>query len=192
MRRIVMFNRVTPEGHFTAMDGNYQELIVPDDGIDRFGAEAIPKFDTVLLGRRTYELFAAFWPYALDDRSLPPALCAMAVGLNEMTKMVFSKTLPEATWRNSRVVRTLDPGEIEAMKRQPGRDIVVLGSGTIVSQLTRHGLIDEYQLVLGPVLVGNGRPLIDTHGVPARLPLDLVEATAYPSGNVLLRYALRR
>jgi dihydrofolate reductase len=125
----------------------------------------------VLLGRRTYELFAAFWPHALDDRALPPALRAMAAGLNEMTKLVFSKSLPEATWRNSCLVRTFDPRRIEAMKRQPGRDIVVLGSGTLVSQLTRHGLVDEYQLVVGPVLIGSGRPLIDVHGMPTAMEL---------------------
>jgi dihydrofolate reductase len=104
-----------------------------------------------------------------------------------MTKLVFSRTLKDVTWRNSRVLHELDPHEIEAMKRQPGNDMIVFGSGSIVSQLTQHGLIDEYQFVVSPILLGSGRPLLS--GVSESSRLDLLEAKQYPSGNVMLRYA---
>ncbi len=113
----------------------------------------------------------------------------MAIWLNEMTKLVFSRTLKGVTWRNSRVLHELDPREIETMKRQPGKDMIVLGSGSIVSQLTQHDLIDEYQFVVCPILLGSGRPLLS--GVSKSSRLDLLEAKQYQSGDVMLRYARR-
>ncbi|MGH2658152.1 MAG: dihydrofolate reductase family protein [Actinomycetota bacterium] len=196
MRRIVMFNRVTADGFFAGPDGNL-DWVVPDEEVDRAAAEAIPGSDTFLFGRRTYELFEAFWPHALDDSPtspdphapgrLSPEMRAMAVALNEMTKIVFSRTLKDVAWSYSRLVRDLDPREIEALKGQPGKDIVVLGSGSIVSQLTEHGLIDEYQFGVSPILLGSGRPLLSDVSKSSRL--DLLEAKTYPSGNVMLRYA---
>lgn len=111
----------------------------------------------------------------------------MAVMLNESTKLVFSRTRDEVTWKNSRLLDKFDPREIEAMKRQPGKDMIVFGSGSIVSQLTQAGLIDEYQFAVSPVLLGSGRPLLT--GVSKSVALDLQEAKGYPSGNVMLRYA---
>ena len=84
---------------------------------------------------------------------------AMAVFLTETPKLVFSKTLKDVTWKNSRVVPELDPRKIEAMKKRPGKDMLIFGSGSIVSQLTQHGLIDEYQFVVSPILLGSGRQL---------------------------------
>jgi len=110
----------------------------------------------------------------------------MAVMLNETPKLVFSRTLHTVTWKNSRVLPDLAPREIEAMKRQSGRDMIILGSGSIVSQLTQHGLIDEYQLVVSPILLGSGRPLLS--GVPEPSRLALRETKVYPSGNIMLRY----
>jgi dihydrofolate reductase len=106
-----------------------------------------------------------------------------------MTKFVFSKTLQDVTWQNSRLLRELDPREIETMKRQPGKDMMVFGSGSIVSQLTQHGLIDEYQFVVCPILLGSGQPLL--RGVSKRLRLELLEAKTLPSGDVILRYVRR-
>jgi dihydrofolate reductase len=104
-----------------------------------------------------------------------------------MTKLVFSRTLKDVTWRNSRLLRELDPREIETMKQQPGKDMIVFGSGSIVSQLTQHGLIDEYQFAVCPILLGSGRPLFTDVSKSTRL--HLLEAKAYPSGDVMLRYA---
>ncbi len=196
MRRIVMFNRVTADGYFARPDGNL-DWVVPEEELDKAAAESIPRFDTVLFGRRTYESFAAFWPHALDAEAgasdphsagrRSPAIRAMATMLNEATKLVFSRTLKEVTWRNSRVVHEFDPREIETMKSQPGKDMIIFGSGSIVSQLTQHGLVDEYQFVVTPIFIGSGRPLLS--GVSTTSKLDLLAARPYQSGNVMLRYA---
>ena len=144
-----------------------------------------------------YELFEGFWQHAVDDSSTAPDFYrpgrrswehrAIAIWLNEITKFVFFRTLKDVTWGNSRVLHELDPREIETMKRQPGKDMIVFGSGSIVAQLTQHGLIDEYQFVVCPILLGSGRPLLS--GVSKNSRLDLLEAKQYQSGDVMLRYA---
>jgi len=195
MRRIVMFNRVSADGFFAAADGNL-DWIVRDAEVDRHGASGIPRTDTVILGRRTYEQFASFWPHVLDSPApidphgpgaFSPELHAFARALTDMTKLVFSTTLKDATWKNSRLQRDIDARAIAAMKRGPGKDMIIFGSGSIVTQLTRHGLIDEYQLIVNPVLLGSGQPLLA--GLTATAPLELLEARRFPSGNVMLRYA---
>ena len=197
-RRMVIFEWMTADGQFAGTDGNL-DWVVPDDAQARAAATDIARFDTVLFGRRTYEQFAEFWPRALDDddsATVPdphrPGRRSrehrtVAVALNAMTKLVFSKTLKEAGWRNSRILRSFDPRAIEAMKRQPGKDMIVFGSGSIVSQLTEHGLIDEYQFVACPVFVGQGRSLLGGLSSPVRL--KLIDSSKYESGDLMLRYA---
>jgi dihydrofolate reductase len=104
-----------------------------------------------------------------------------------MTKLVFSKTLAQATWNNTRLLRDFDPRAIADMKQQPGKNMIVFGSGSIVSLLTRHGLIDEYQVVVAPVLLGGGKPLLA--GLTQAARLELLDSKPFPSGNVILRYA---
>jgi dihydrofolate reductase len=111
----------------------------------------------------------------------------MAVWINDATKLVFSKTRSDVAWKNSRLLREVDPGEIDALKKQPGKDMMIFGSGSLVTRLTEHGLIDEYQLVVSPIFLGSGRTLID--GLSKRTRLDLVEARKHAAGNVTLRYA---
>ena len=198
MRRIVMFNQVTADGFFAEEDGGLG-WVRPDDELDERAAAHLGDSDTILFGRRTYEMFESFWPHALDESSTSPdphgvdhrsaRLRAIAEWIDGAEKVVFSRTREEVSWRNSRLVRDFDPAEIRAMKERPGKDMMVFGSGSIVSLLTGHGLIDEYQFVVGPALLGRGRTLLD--GLPRTVPLELLEARAFRSGNVLLRYAPR-
>ena len=159
-RRIVMFNWMTANGYFAGADGNL-DWVVPDEQQAKAAVDGIPLFDTVLFGRRTYELFEKFWNHPVDDSSTAPdphhpgqrtrEHGEISIWLNEMNKLVFSKTLQNATWKNSRVLHELDPHEIETLKNQPGKNMILFGSGSIVSQLTQHGLIDEYQFVVCPI-----------------------------------------
>ena len=188
MRRIVMFNWLTADGYFSGPDGNLN-WVVPDDEQARAAVVSIATSDTVIFGRVTYERFERFWRHAVEDSRTAPdphrpgersrEHRAIAIWLNETTKLVFSRTLKDATWKNSRLLHELDPREVEAMKKQPG--------GSIVSQLTEHGLIDEYQFVVCPMFLGSGRSLLT--GVSKSMRLELLEARKYPSGDVLLRYA---
>jgi dihydrofolate reductase len=195
MRRIVMFNQVSADGYFAGPDGNL-DWVVPDKEFDKAVAASLPATGAILFGRRTYELFEAFWPHAVDGTTTAPdphggerspELRAIGRFINEATKLVFSRTLKSVAWRNSHIIHELDPREIIAMKGQPGPDMMIFGSGSIVSQFTEHGLIDEYQFFVCPVLLGSGRPLFNNVSRSSRL--DLLEAKRYPSGNVMLRYA---
>jgi dihydrofolate reductase len=196
MRRIVTFNWVTADGYFAGPDGNL-EWIVPDDEQSAAAAAGTPGFDTVLFGRVTYELFERFWRDAVEDSATAAdphrpgrrsrEHRAIAMWLNETAKIVFSRSLKAVTWKNSRLVHQLDPHEIEVMKNQPGKDMMIFGSGSIVSQLSQQALIDEYQFVVCPIFLGSGRPLLS--GLSTRVRLDLLEAKRYPSGDVMVRYA---
>ncbi|MET0792826.1 MAG: dihydrofolate reductase family protein [Polyangiaceae bacterium] len=196
MRKILMFNRVSADGSFASQSGDLS-WVVPDDAIDQGGAERMPEVDAMLFGRTTYQAFESFWPHALKDATTAedphaagrrsPTLRAMAGWINRTEKLVFSRTLKRMSWQNSRLLGEFEPGAVQALKERPGKNIIIFGSGSIVSRLTEHALIDEYQFVVGPLLLGSGRPLLS--GVQQSLNLELLEVKAYDSGNVVLRYA---
>ncbi len=196
MRKLTMFNRVSADGYFATNSGDLS-WTVPDEAIDQSGAERMHEFDAMLFGRRTYDAFESFWPNALNSTGTtedPHArgrqsstLHAMGKWINETSKYVFSNTRRELDWQSSHLLGPFDGKRVRALKEAPGKGIIVFGSGSIVSLLTEQGLIDEYQFVVGPLLLGSGRALVQ--GVSKSVKLELIEAKAYDSGNVVLRYA---
>lgn len=196
MRRIVMFNRVTADGYFAGADGNLS-WTVPEDEVDNAGVKGMSETDTILFGRRTYQMFEGFWPQALQHAPTAPdphaegrqteGIRAMAEWIDAATKVVFSSTLKEVTWKNARLLGAFTPEKVRALKEEPGKDIMIFGSGSIASLLTQHGLVDEYQFIVTPALLGSGQQLI--RGVTESTRLTLLEAKAHPAGNVTLRYA---
>ena len=115
-------------------------------------AEQLKDKEALLLGRITYQLFASYWPTpsAYEDK---PILAPM---LNEIEKIVFSRTLDQVQWNNSRSIKENMAEEVLKLKEQPGKDMVIIGSGSIVSALTRLGLINEYEFIVNPVILGRG------------------------------------
>jgi len=186
MRRIVTFEHVSSDGYFATPDGKL-EWVVSDDAVGEKAMKANPELDLVVYGRKTYEMMGAFWPNVPADAGKhSPMMKKMAEFLNTTQKLVFSKTMPDKpSWQPTRVVREFSPRVVEELKHQPGKDIIIFGSGTIVSQLTTHHLIDEYIFVVSPVLLGSGRKLIDD---AKTMKLQLEEAKAFESGVTLLRY----
>src|ERR1041385_8345870 len=120
MRTLTAFNRVTADGYFSAPDGNL-DWAVPDEEVEKGAVDAMPGGDTIVFGRRTYDSFESFWPHALRDptnapdphmpQRVSPAMREMAVWINDATKVVFSRTRKEVTWKNSRLLHELDPRE---------------------------------------------------------------------------------
>lgn len=196
MRRIVAFDNVSADGYFAAADGSLG-WVVPEPAIDDAAASGSPTEGVMLFGRKTYEMFESFWPQALEDaRTAPdphvpgrrtPALRRMAEWINQARKLVFSRARKDFPWTNSHLLGAFEPAKVEALKGEPGGDVYAFGSGTILSLLTAHGLVDEYQLVVSPRLLGAGKNLL--RGVPQPRSLELLEAKSFPSGVVLLRYA---
>jgi len=112
----------------------------------------------------------------------------VAASMNSLPKIVFSRTLEAALWNNTKLVKSGLVEEVRRMKREPGQDMVVLGSGTIVSQLTENRLIDEYQLVVHPIVLGRGRTMFE--GVTERLVLKRINTRNFQNGNLLLCYGV--
>jgi dihydrofolate reductase len=190
MRKIIMFNRMSADGYFADEHGGL-DWTVPDDDLDREAAQGMPDAGAMLFGRKTYDLFEAFWPHAADEDPHAagrrnPSIKKMADWINAAQKIVFSRTKKQVTWQNSRLLHSFEPAEVAALKQEPGADILVFGSGSIVSLLSRHRLIDEYRFIVGPLLLGKGQQML--RDMPQSLRLNLTELKQYGSGNVRLCY----
>jgi len=182
MRKLVVFNHVTLDGFFVDSDGGMSWAHKDDAEWNAFAAENASGGGQLIFGRVTYELMAGFWatPFAIEN------MPAVAEGMNNMPKVVFSRTLDKASWKNTKLVKHDITAEMRKMKKEPGPDMAILGSGSIVSQMAQEGLIDEYQMVVNPLVIGKGRTMFD--GVTKRLPLKLTKTRAFGNGNVLLCY----
>ena len=187
MRKCLVFNHVSLDGYFTDGKGDmsFAHNVQPDPEWDAFVEGNASGNGTLIFGRVTYELMAAFWPTPMAAASMP----AIAERMNKLAKVVFSRTLQKAAWHHTTLIKG-DPGEaIRQMKAQPGEDLVILGSGSLVAHLAPLGLIDEYQIVVNPVVLGGGRTLFE--GVRERIALKLTATRSFANGNVLLTYGPR-
>lgn len=187
MRKIITTTWTTLDG-FIAGPNNDMRFVgeVYDEAMGQYEFDLVSAADTLILGRVTYESFAGAWPYVPDRPGADPGEVAYARVLNAMRKIVFSKTLPGVEWNNSTLHREIVPEEIEKLKQEPGKDIVIYGSASVVQTLTNYGLIDEYQLLIHPFILGAGKPLFQN--IQEKVPLKLVNSEARSSGVVVLTY----
>jgi dihydrofolate reductase len=181
---------------FTSLDGVMQAPGMPEEdregGFDHGGwqvpyfdeesgevmTETLAAFDAMLLGRKTYEIFAGYWPYA-------PADDPIAARLNEAPKYVASRTLDSVGWKNSTLLKDDLAGEVARLKEQHN-EIHTSGSGDLVQSLMQQGLVDQYNLWVYPVLLGSGKRLFGDGTVPTAL--RLIASRTFGNGAVLLSY----
>jgi dihydrofolate reductase len=143
--------------------------------------------DAVLMfGRLTYEMMAAWWPSPMAAQAMPD----VAAGMNAASKVVFSRTMTAATWQNTTLVKGELVDAVRKMKEEPGPDIVVLGSGSIVTQLAEHGLLDSLQVVVNPVALGGGKSLFGGATAPVRLRLE--KTRVFGNGAIVCWYTPNR
>ena len=183
MRKLTVFNLVTLDGYFAGQGGDISWHNV-DEEFQELANEASNSGNILLFGRVTYELMASYWPTPEAIKSDP----IVARGMNSATKIVFSRALNKVDWNNTRLVKTDMLSEVMKLKRDSGKDLTVLGSGSIVSQLAQERLIDEFQILLNPVVIGMGKTMLE--GVKDRFSLKLPKTRVFGNGNVLLSYAL--
>jgi dihydrofolate reductase len=181
MRRLTVFNLMTLDGYIAGQGGDISWHNV-DEEFQELANAASNSGNTLLFGRVTYELMAGFWPTPEAIRTDP----IVAAGMNKSEKIVFSRTLQKADWNNTRLVKDDMLVEVRRLKQGAGKDLTVLGSGSIVAQLAEEGLIDEYQVLLNPVAIGQGKTMFE--GLKHRLDLKLVRTRAFGNGNVQLTY----
>jgi len=184
MPRLGVFNNVTLDGYFAGTNGDIRWAHGgnEDAEFNEFVAGNAKAGGVLLFGRITYELMARYWPTPEAARNDP----VVADRMNGLPKVVFSRTLTGVSWSNTKLVKGDMGAEVRRLKEAPGEDMVILGSGSIVSQLTQLGLIDEYQVVVNPVVIGQGRTMFD--GIKEKLPLKLTTTRTFGNGNVFLCY----
>jgi dihydrofolate reductase len=177
MRPLIMWNMVTIDGFFEGPKAWAIDWHVWGDDLEQLSLEQLRSADMLLFGRVTYEGMAAYWPSEKGD---------VADFMNNIPKVVFSRTLTSADWSNTRLVKTDAEDEVARLKQQTGKAMFIFGSANFASTLMNKGLIDEYRLGLNPILLGSGNPLFKP--LPRRMPMKLLEARPLASGCVILRY----
>ena len=182
MAKLIVFNQVSMDGYFTDAHNDMSWAHKSDPEWDAFTAENAKGGGVLLFGRVTYEMMLSFWPTP-TARQLAPVV---ADAMNKLPKIVFSRSLKEATWSNTTLVKEDPVDAVRAMKKRSERNLVLMGSGSIVSQLARADLIDQYEIVVNPVILGSGRTMFE--GVDRRMPLKLTGIRRFTNGNVVLWY----
>ncbi len=188
MRKIIVFNLVSLDGYFSRINGDLDWHNV-DDEFNQFAVRETQKFGKILFGRITYKIFEDFWPKALTDPKMSEADHKIAKIIDDIEKIVFSKTLKNVSWKNTKLFHEIDSREIKKLKQTRGRDMVIFGSGTIVQALTNFGLIDEYWLLVNPIVLGRGKQLFPH--MKDILKIKLLKTKTFKNGNVLLCYSPR-
>jgi dihydrofolate reductase len=179
MRKVIVSNSVTLDGRVDEV----RDWALPgdDDEFVKHQTDLLSHSDGLLLGRKSYEFFAAVWPSRSGE--LPDRI-------NSIAKYVASTTLEDLGWENSHLIEGDVPEAVAKLKQQPGQDLIVYGSHDLTHNLLEHNLIDEYQLWVYPVVLGKGRSFFGD-GVE-RMDLDLVDTTVIPPGVAILTYQSQR
>jgi dihydrofolate reductase len=178
VRRLIMWNLVTLDGFFEGpkkWDLGFHEAVWGDE-LERFSIDQSALIGALLFGRITYEGMAGYWSAATGE---------IAEFMNSVPKVVFSRTLRQAEWSNTRLVTTSAEEEVSRLKQQPGQDLYIFGSADLSAALTAHRLIDEYRLCLVPMVLGAGTPLFKPSDP---VTMQLLEARPLRTGGLILRY----
>jgi dihydrofolate reductase len=181
MSKIILFNLITLDGYFEGPNHDISWHNV-DHEFNEFAIQQLGEAGGLIFGRVTYALMSAYWPtpLALEDDPI------VAEKMNTIPKIVFSRTMAEVTWSNTRLVKGDAAGEILKLRQQTGKPLFIFGSANLAASLIPAGLIDEIRLMVNPVVLGRGRSMFE--GVKERLNLKLLNNRAFRNGNVLLYY----
>jgi dihydrofolate reductase len=177
VRKVIVSNVASLDGFFESRSKEL-DWVLTDAEFFEYAKGLLRTVDTLLFGRATYLHMASYWPTAPVDE--------IADKMNNLSKIVFSKTLLKADWNNSTLVASNIEEEVSRLKGQPGQDMVIFGSAMLASALLRWGLVDEYRVILQPVLLGSGSPLF--RDITERIRMKLISARSFGSGVVLASY----
>jgi dihydrofolate reductase len=187
MRKITAFTNISVDGYFAGPNSEIDWFKNNDDKDKEFTIELAKRSATLIFGHTTYERMAGYWPTPYAVKNDP----VVAGVMNSAPKIVFSKTLKPVkdgpVWKNVKVLHEIKREEIVKLKEQGGGDFAILGSGAIVQQLANLGLIDEFQLLVHPVILGAGKYLFKSVN---RMNLKLLDTRTFGSGKVFLKYGL--
>jgi dihydrofolate reductase len=181
MRKIIFQMMVSLDGYYEGLKREIDWHNV-DNEFNEFAISFLNSLDFLIFGRITYELMASYWPTpdALTDDPI------VAERMNNLRKIVISRTLDKAEWNNTRLIRENITEELVKLKQQKGKDIAIFGSSDLAVSLIKANLIDEYRIMINPIVLGNGKTLFK--GISDRLKLKLSKSKTFNSGNVMLYY----
>ncbi len=183
MRRLGVFNSITIDGYFTDKNNDMSWAHRANDPEwNEFTADNAKSGGELLFGRVTYDLMNSFWPTEMAAKQFPE----VAEQMNKLPKVVFSRKLDSVSWENTRLLKGDLAKEVAKLKQESGDNMVIMGSGSIITQLALEKLIDEYQLVVNPIALGAGRTIFE--GIKEKLDLKLTDSRTFQNGNVLLTY----
>lgn len=188
MRKLVLFAHISLDGFAGDTQGGLGFLSY-DGELQQFAEELVKTVGSPVYGKNTYHLMAGYWPTVLEDPNSNEHSLAHARWVQEIPKIVFSKTLASADWNNTTLIKDNVVEEVEKLKQQLGKDLVIFGSPGLAKSLMNLGLIDEYKLTLHPVILGEGICLFDSNTQMGNL--KLLESRTLGSGVVTLHYAAR-
>ncbi|QIP17337.1 dihydrofolate reductase [Spirosoma aureum] len=188
MRKLVLFAHISLDGFASDIDGGLGFLSYNEE-LQQFAQELIKTVGAPVYGKNTYQLMAGYWPTVLNDPNADKHSLDHARWVEQIPKIVFSTTLASADWNNTTLINANVVEEVNELKQQPGKDLVIFGSPGLAKSLMNLGLIDEYKLTLHPVILGQGISLFDS---PTQMCLlKLLESKTLESGVVTLHYAAR-
>jgi dihydrofolate reductase len=191
MRKVILFMHVSVDGFVCGPNGEQDWMTMNDVIMDRFMVSHFySRVDTMLIGRVLYQGFENFWPAVAKSKDYPEDLIEFAHWMENTPKIVFSRTLNQLSWANSRLAKDEPVEEVRKLKEEKGGDMVIFGGAGIIEYFTRHNIVDEYQIKLEPIILGQGRPLFKD--LKERIPLTLMEGKSFDSGVVGLIYSVKR
>lgn len=187
MRKLIVSMNITLDGFMSGprceLDWHFGAW---NHEMAQVAAEQLHRADTIILGRITYGAMARYWPMQAKNPECAREDIAFADMMNTYTKIVFSNTLHQPEWHNTRLVTGNIDKEIAGLKQQPGKDMIIYGSGKLVATLIQLGLVDEYQLWVHPVVLGQGKPLF--RELRDKINMRLISTTKFSSGVVMMSY----
>lgn len=181
MSRLFSFNMVTLDGYFEGPNHDIRWHKV-DAEFGEFSITQLDEIGALIFGRLTYEMMASYWPTpaAIDNDPV------VAARMNELPKAVVTRTLDNAEWNNSRLIKEHLEDQISSLKRRAGEDVAVFGSANLLATLMKMDLVDEHRIMVNPIVLGSGTPLFQRPS--GKLNLKLVRSRVFGNGNVLLCY----
>jgi dihydrofolate reductase len=187
MRKVILAMNITLDGFISGANGELDWVTMDEEIDNSLLPDLLSTVDTALIGRVLYQGFANYWPSAeTKNPSLSKGEIEFAHWINNAPKIVFSKTLEKVEWTNSTLVKENIAQEIAKLKQQPGKDLVLFGGVNIAQTFVSLGLIDEYRLLVSPVVLGSGKPLFKD--IKNRRDLKLLKSKTFKSGAVGLHY----
>jgi dihydrofolate reductase len=186
-RKLEAFLQISLDGYYCDARGDMSFAHKPREDAEwqEFVVENASGGGMLLFGRTTYEMMASWWPTPMAAQAMPE----VAASMNAMPKVVFSRSLRSADWANTTLIHDDLVGTVRRMKDEPGPDVAILGSGSIVRQLAEAALIDSFQVVVNPIALGAGKSLF--FGLARPLDLILTNTRVFRNGSVVLWYAPR-